>query len=230
MIQTRGQKVLVHNLPASEHEAADVRIGRQSGIRNRPERKIFLGRRVDRYRPGSKLTAARRQRRYGHGPRNPLGLTEPFIISKDKCAVLSERAACSGAELVPLERGDGALIKEVLGVQRAIAKEFINVPVKFVRARTGKGVYNAPRALAVLGRIVAGKDREFLDGVNTEVAAEHAARRPVGVIVNANAIQSVIVLLRPLTGDGRLQSETAIAAVPADFKRWLTENGVDSRL
>src|SRR5258708_4427285 len=78
--------------------------------------------------------------------------------------------------------------------------------------------------------MVAGEDREFLNGIDAQVSAEDATRGPVGIVVETDAVQAVVVLLRSGAGDGQLLAETAIATVCAHCEGRLRLDCIDSRL
>src|SRR5258708_1975080 len=78
--------------------------------------------------------------------------------------------------------------------------------------------------------MVAGEDREFLNGIDAQVSAEDATRGSVGIVVETDAVQAVVVLLRPGAGDGQLLAETAVATVCAHGEGRLRLDCIDSRL
>ena len=84
--------------------------------------------------------------------------------------------------------------------------------------------YSAGRT-ANLCWVVAGEHGELLDCVDTQIDSEGAARRAVGIVVHADAVQARIVLTRPPTGDGHLRSKT-IFALPGGLRA----SSLDSRL
>src|SRR5260370_26690583 len=69
-----------------------------------------------------------------------------------------------------------------------------------------------------------------MNGVDAEVSAENATRGAVGIVVETDAVQAVVVLLRPGAGDGQLLAETAIATVCAHCESRLRLDCIDSRL
>src|SRR5260370_289717 len=81
-----------------------------------------------------------------------------------------------------------------------------------VRTGLGDGIYDSAGGLPVLSREAAGQYRELLNGVHAQGGAEHVARAAVGVIVDANSVQPVVVVCRSLAGDGEFRSEAAIPA------------------
>src|SRR5262249_24451330 len=60
--------------------------------------------------------------------------------------------------------------------------------------------------------------------------ADGAARRRVGVIVDADAVEAIVVLVRARAADRDLRSESAIAAVVQSVRIRLRADRVDARL
>ncbi len=87
-----------------------------------------------------------------------------------------------------------------------------------VRARLTNRVYDSARCLTIFGRVVACQHREFLNGVHAQVNADHAARGAVAVIVDAEPVQTIIVLRRSAAGDGQLRTKSAVPAPRAGFE------------
>src|SRR6266850_3949751 len=142
-------------------------------------------------------------------------LSNTFIVREEKSAVLDDRAANRAPELVPFKRWDCRSIEEIPGIQRAVAEKFVNASVQTIRPGAGNSVDDASGSLSILCRVVAREDGKFLDCIHAQVSAHHAARRPVRVIVDTRAVETIIILLWAGAGDGQLLSETAIAAVRA---------------
>src|SRR5260370_28480721 len=58
---------------------------------------------------------------------DPLVLAEPFIVPKDKSAVVNDRAACGGAKLIAAEFGDlSGEVELIASIESAIAKKLID--------------------------------------------------------------------------------------------------------
>jgi len=74
------------------------------------------------------------------------------------------------------------------------------------------------------------QDGKFLNCVDTQVAAKHTAGGAVRVIVQADAVQAVIVLLRAGSGNCELLAEAAIAAIRANGESWLRLDGRNAGL
>src|SRR5262249_35093657 len=98
-----------------------------------------------------------------------------------------------------------------------------------VRSGFADGVDHAARGPAILGRVVASEHGEFLNGIHTQVAADHAARAAVAVIVDAETVEPVIVLRGPAAGDGELIPEASVPARSPAFERQLGFDCVDPR-
>src|SRR3977135_3517660 len=81
-----------------------------------------------------------------------------------------------------------------------------------VRTGLGDGVNDSAGGLTIFGRESAGQNGEFLNGVHTQGGADHVARPAVGVIVDADSVQTVVVVCRPLSGDGEFRSEATVPA------------------
>ncbi len=84
--------------------------------------------------------------------------------------------------------------------------------MKRVGSRTGDGVDNSSRCSPVFSRIVTGQYREFLNSVRTEIYAAGTARRSICIVVNAYSVDSIVVFLGAVTGDGQFITEAAVAS------------------
>jgi hypothetical protein len=65
------------------------------------------------------------------------------------------------------------------------------------------GIDHGTGGLTAFGGAVLRDDREFLDSIAAGDCAPHAAGRSIGVVVEADSIKTVVVLLRPRSGDTR---------------------------
>ena len=144
--------------------------------------------------------------------------------------ILDNGSAHRSSKLVTLEGRYFVSIEIVPGIQRAVPKKLVNTSMKLIGSRTCNGIDDATGRFSVFRRVVAGQDRKFLDGVYTQVPSQDAAWSSVCVIVQANAIQPIIVLLRPGARDRQLLSETAISSIRAGGEGWLGLDCVDPRL
>src|SRR5262249_42225074 len=144
-----------------------------------------------------------------------LRLAYPLVIAEDESSVLANRAAGRGAELVAsvswfwLPSGIG---EEVVRVQRRVAQALVDVAMERVGPRLADGVDNPAGGPSIFGRVVAGDHGEFLNRIHAQADSDHAARA-VGVIVDAEPVDPVVVLRGPASRDGHLKSK---APVPAD--------------
>src|SRR5450631_2548526 len=146
--------------------------------------------------------------------------------------VFHDRPAQSSAKLVPLEGRDwlGRIIEVVLGIELAVTEELVGAAVNLVCPRSRNRVDHAPRGLPIIRLIVAGDDGELLDRVDAQAPSQHAAGCSVGVIVETDAVQAIVVLLRTRARDRQLLPESAIAAIRARRKIRLRVNRTDAGL
>src|SRR6267143_1829933 len=160
-------------------------------------------------------TRPRAIRRDSNRRRYPLRLAESFIIPEDERLVLDDWPTRRAAELIAPElrqRGVAAPGEVISRIQRTVSYEFVHVAMEGVRARLGDGIYDSAGGLPILGREPAGQNGELLNGIHTQGSADHVARAAVGVIVDANTVQPVVVVCGPLPGDGEFRSEATITA------------------
>ncbi len=143
-------------------------------------------------------------------------LADGFEVAEEEGVLLPDGAARGGAVLVAAERRRrGSGVEVVSGVERAVAEEAVCRAVDPVGSAARDGVDDAAGGLAVLGGEVAGEDGELGDGVYAEVDADDGAGTAVGVVVDADAVEAVVVLRGPSSGDGDLGAEAAVAAACA---------------
>src|SRR5882762_179519 len=160
-------------------------------------------------------TRPRAIRRDSNRRRYPLRLAESFIIPEDESLVLDDWPTRRAAELIAPElrqRSIAAPGEVIPRIQRTVPYEFVHVAMEGVRARLGDGIYDSAGGLPVFRRETPGQNGKLLNGVHTEGRADHVAGPAVGVIVDANSIQPVVVVCCPLAGDGEFRSEAAVAA------------------
>src|SRR5258706_12101169 len=117
-----------------------------------------------------------------------------------------------GAELVAVESRNGGWIEEIASVQGIVPDEFVCVPVKLVCPRGRNRIDYSAGGLPVFSGKVAGQNGELLHGVPAQITAQHAAGAAVGVIVEADAVEPVIVLGGPCTRDNDLRSKAAVSS------------------
>src|ERR1039458_10069450 len=140
--------------------------------------------------------------------RQTLGLAQAFVVAKDEGLVLEDRSAGICAELVPPELRL-RYVPVIGGVHGAVAQEFVSGAVELVRTGLGGGVNDSARGAAVFSRITGGQHGEFSDGIQAGIGAEHVAWSAVSRVVDADAVHTVVVLLRAGSGNRHLE---AIAA------------------
>src|SRR6185295_14848809 len=86
------------------------------------------------------------------------------------------RAADCSAELIPLTPGfrrPKGVRKEIVGIQRIVAEEFINRSANGVRSRTDCGVYYGPGAAAEFCGVAVRLDLKFLERFNRRLDDLH---------------------------------------------------------
>ena len=106
---------------------------------------------------------------------------------------------------------------EVIGrVERAVAAEVVRVAVHFVGPRPGDAVDDPAGRASVFGGVVAGKHREFRHRVDAEVQPQDTPRSAVRIVVDVDAIEPIVVLLRTPSRDSHLRAEAALPAFAAE--------------
>ncbi len=144
--------------------------------------------------------------------------------------VLYDRPTKGSAELIALEWRSLPGFKEVCRVELAVANEFVPAAVDLIRPGSRDRVDHSAGGLSVLRRVVAGDDRELLDRVNAQASAQHTPRCSIGVVIEADAVQTVVVLLRTRARDGELLPEAAVAAIGTRGKVGLGVDGAHASL
>src|SRR6266436_5595119 len=222
VVNPRCHKVLVHNLVCINNRLADILTAR---CRNRVQSQVFLDCWVywtlSNFRRGHLIYVG-----------NPLGLTDSFIVCEKEGFILNDRPADASAKLIPFKRrfAKRRVLKIVARIQSAVADELIDAAVEIIGARAGNRVDHTAGSFPIFRRIVAGQDGKLLNSINAKVATKDAARRAVRVVIQADTVQTVIVLLRPGARNCELLSETAIAAIRSGGEAWLCLDGFDARL
>src|ERR1700680_2226530 len=157
---------------------------------------VFLCRNIRHHGARRKIPGPCCCRRHRIHTSDTLGLAYALVVAKDENPVPPNRPSRGSPELIPLERWDDVAVKEVSGVERAIAQKLVDTSMKLVRPRARGGAHDAARSPAVLSRIVACQDREFLNGVHAQITPQYASRTAVSVIVYTDAVHAIIILLR----------------------------------
>src|SRR5438046_6552824 len=176
------------------------------------------------------LPLARVRRRHGRNRRDAQRLPDSFVVGKEECSILQDWSADRSSKLVALEGRNTTHIEEVPGVEFAITKKLVHTAVNLICPRARNGVNHPPGGLAVLRRVVAGQDGTFLNRVNAQVPSQHAAGCSIGVVIEADAIQTIIILLCPGAGASQLLSKTAISSIGARRKVGLGVNRINTGL
>ena len=159
-------------------------IGRWEQIQVRPR-----GRADGRKRPGSHGIA-----RHGRGRRHAEVFLQPLDAAEEEQAVLLNRAAKAGAELVPAERRRLApSIEEVARVHRAVAEEFESGSMDVVRAALGHEADDATHRPSVIGRIRIGDDTELLDRFDAQGRFGRRDGGRSGIAAHVGAVEQVAV-------------------------------------
>src|SRR5258708_11922489 len=179
MVKAGSEEILVDHLLTGKAVLRDVRIIRDRAIRQMIKRQEFLS--VWIYGNGIRISGEQPVtgiQRWNGGKRgDALGLTDTLIVGKEKCPLSNDWPTDRSAKLVAFERRNFRTVEEIPGIQRAVAEKFVTATVKITGARACNGVNNAARSLAVFRRVIAGEDREFLNGVNSQASTQYAAGR-----------------------------------------------------
>src|SRR5690242_19662278 len=85
--------------------------------------------------------------------------------------------------------------------------------MKLIGSSTRDCIDYPTRSPAVFSRVVAGDDREFLDCVDSQIEPNNAAGCAIREVVDANSVQSVVVLLRTGACDCYLHAVTPIPTI-----------------
>ena len=228
MVSTCREKIFVDYLLTRKSVLSKVPIRKDRAVRvgHMPERKVRGRVRIHGDIPRRKNA---RPRTAQHGNRsNALRLPDAFKICKEESAVFHQRTTDRSAKLVPLEGRNVAYIEVVLGVEFAVPQKLIGTAMNLIRPGPRDRVDHATRCLAIVRLVVAGQDGKFLDRVDPKVSSQYAAGRAVGIVIEADPVQTIVVLLRPRTGNGQLLSKPAISSIRACRKIGLSVDCVNS--
>lgn len=100
--------------------------------------------------------------------------------------------------------------------------------MQFVRAGAGDGANHAAGRAPELRHGIGRDHLEFLNGVDSKIATQNAARPGVRVIVDVDAIKKIAILLRSTPGNAELAPQSALRTITCRDRR-LRLNYVDSR-
>ena len=126
--------------------------------------------------------------------------TEPFpqafITAEKEQFVFLDRPAQNTAELIALESGNGLvrLVEVVLGIECAVAEEFKPRTMQCVGSGIGHHVHHTARNQTVLGAVVICGDREFANGINSQIGSRRAARRLARIVTHILSIHEERIL------------------------------------
>ena len=132
------------------------------------------------------IAAAFGQRRHVRKARDPFADPRPFVIGEKECTVLYNRPAVREAELVPLILGVGLIRRGeiVARVERGVAEEFVDRPVRAVRAGVQNDVDLRPRVTTERRVVGARQHLELSDRV-------YGRLDPEGVQLRVNVVDAV---------------------------------------
>src|SRR5205823_8628215 len=87
--------------------------------------------------------------------------------------------------------------------------------MKRVRSRARDSVDDPAGGPAVIRRIVTSQNGNLLNLIDTEVVTQNTSRRSVRVVVDAHAIETITILIRPRAGNTQGCSKTALRIASA---------------
>lgn len=135
--------------------------------------------------------------------------TDTLVVSKNERPVFYDGTARRASKLITFKRLDHRLIKKVSRIERAVAQKLVDTSMKLIRAGPRNRIDHASGSSSVIRRIVACQNRKFQDSIDAQVSAKDATRPAIGIVVYANAIQTVIILLRAASGNADLGFKAA---------------------
>src|SRR5215469_10500154 len=223
VVYSRGDKIFVDDLLCRENKWADIS-ATVRGDRIELEVICRCGRNCYRTlaRRGGWRAARRRwtggvelhQPRASGRRRNRIqvsyafGLPDTFVVCKEECFVFYDGSPARSSKLIASEGRALAGLEEVCRIQFVVPNEFIPASVEGICSRPRYGVDHASRSLPILSRIVAGKNGKLLNRVDPQVTAEDTSGGAVRVVVQTDAVEAVIVLLRTRSGNCELLPES----------------------
>ncbi len=131
--------------------------------------------------------------------------SETFVVREEERAVAPQRASLAPAKLVLAERRNRAagIVKEVLGIERAVAQELISGAGKPVCAGARGDIDLGARRDALLRRVRILEHLEFADGVDRRVHRQAVRER----LHQRDPVEREIVALRALSINREPQAE-----------------------
>ena len=136
-------------------------------------------------------------RRHSGQERLPEQLAVPLVVGEKEGPIAEQRTTERAAELVLLEvrlGAAGAVVEEVVGVERVVAVELESAPAHDVGARLDLQIHHAAERAAELGRVGRGLQLELVEGVHTR--EDHHRLQPRLVVVDA--VEHEVVVARAL--------------------------------
>ena len=135
--------------------------------------------------------------------------TDTLVVSKNERPVFYAGAARRASKWITFKRRDRRPIKKVSRIERAVAQKLEYTSMKLIRPGPRNRIDHAFGSSSILRRRVACQNRKFLDNIDAQVSAKDVSRPAIGIVVYANAIQTVIILLRAASGNADLGSKVA---------------------
>jgi hypothetical protein len=149
--------------------------------------------------------------------RLPLVLAKAFVVAEDEGSILDDRSAEGPTELVPPELGYLARgVEFISSVERGVAEKLINSTVQLIRASAGDRIDYSARGFAVVRGCVRSNDGELLNCVDAKVRANDATRSAVGVVIDTDTVDAIVILLRASASNGELIAQPSIGTLVAD--------------
>src|SRR5258708_5495583 len=211
-------EVLVHNLGSVNNRLANILTAR---CRNWIQSQVFLDcwvyRTLSNFRGWHLIYVG-----------NPFGLTDSFIVGEKEGLVLDDRPADASPKLIPLKRCfvKCRVLKIIARVQSTVADKLIDAAVEIVGSGAGDSIYHTAGSFPIFRGIVAGQYGKLLNSVNAKIAAEDAAWSSIRVVIQANPVETVVVLLRPGARNGELLPKAAITAIRSRGEARLSLDGL----
>ena len=184
-------------------DADSLRCAGFAGVCRRKQLQVWHGRGGDRRERSRPRRVVRHERRVGDAEI----FLQPFDTGEEEEAVLANRTAGAGAELVPAERRRfGAAIEEVSRIEGAVAKELESGATQAVRPALGHEADHPAHRPSVVGRIGIGDDAEFLNGFDAQRRFRRRNRGGAGVAAHVGAVKQVAVRSKAHAVDVQLRA------------------------
>src|SRR5262245_53768325 len=130
-----------------------------------PECEIGSCVRINCNRTRGQITRSRGPRRNRGYGRYPLSLPDGFIVAEEERPASQYWSAQGCSKLVSLKGWDrlGRVVEVILGIEFTVAKKLVQAAMKSIRSRARDCIDHTTRGLAIFRRVIARKDREFLN-------------------------------------------------------------------